>query len=689
METPSVSQVFLSHSTNDTGTVEKVLAFLEDHGFPCWIAPRDIAPGEDWPAAIASAVDQCPVFILFVSESSNRSGQVRIELERAVAAESKIIPLFIDECKPTGWMEYFISSRHWHSLDLTRLNDSLAELLPVICALGDQAFSRDITLLDSFLMDELNALEAGVSILEERPESSLVPGRMRSLCVISVGILGIAGRPGDEASSLIRSSVTRIVEQAIRGYGGVPEILDRDVTLGFFGLRETREDDIRRAVSCAIRIRRMMEKMNEKLRNTGFSAQFGTGVSSGMVRAGEGASGIPLKSEKTVQEAIDLASSEGLWVSEGTKSRCSRLFNWQRDERGWTVHESTSSLAGFRSGFNPAFQGRSAQISRLMNLFIEGCSKGENTCARIVGESGIGKTRFAELVAEKVSSASGAMIFRGSCHPFSETPLYTIRALVDSIAIPGNLLSQGHNAALLKRVRGETLSDEDCLPDDPELETALFLSALLSHDSGSSPAVLLLLDDAQWMDRESRKVLSRLFTYMDTGFPVLFLIVERTSPGNMSEMFPYAEDIHLEGLSHKEIEAIVLEMLETRSGEKNTRVFMDTMDHLARVSRGNPLSLISLIDHLLESDLISDETGKWRLTGKVGDLPEGDLRDILLWRLSQFDASVNGLLQVCAVTSGVFDADVIHSISARAGCVTVPPGMILHRLKDTGLVTSV
>ena len=40
--------VFISHSSKDKQTADAICHYLEQNGIRCWIAPRDILPGEDW-----------------------------------------------------------------------------------------------------------------------------------------------------------------------------------------------------------------------------------------------------------------------------------------------------------------------------------------------------------------------------------------------------------------------------------------------------------------------------------------------------------------------------------------------------------------------------------------------------------------------------------------------------------------
>ena len=47
--------VFVSYSTNDKPVADAIVSRLEQAGIRCWVAPRDIIPGQVCPAACASA----------------------------------------------------------------------------------------------------------------------------------------------------------------------------------------------------------------------------------------------------------------------------------------------------------------------------------------------------------------------------------------------------------------------------------------------------------------------------------------------------------------------------------------------------------------------------------------------------------------------------------------------------------
>jgi type II secretory pathway pseudopilin PulG len=105
--------VFISYSSADKAVANAVCAELENHGIRCWVAPRDIRPGEEWGESIVDAINNCRVMVLVFSSSANESPQIRREVERAVNKGVIIVPLRIEEVLPTRSLEYFIGAVHW------------------------------------------------------------------------------------------------------------------------------------------------------------------------------------------------------------------------------------------------------------------------------------------------------------------------------------------------------------------------------------------------------------------------------------------------------------------------------------------------------------------------------------------------------------------------------------------------
>ena len=131
-----VGEVFISYSSKDKPAADTICALLEQEGVRCWIAPRDILPGQEWAEAILHGISHARVFVLVFSAAANASPQVRREVERAVHNEVPIIPFRVEDVTPNESLEYFISTPHW--LDaitppleahVQRLRDSIERLL--------------------------------------------------------------------------------------------------------------------------------------------------------------------------------------------------------------------------------------------------------------------------------------------------------------------------------------------------------------------------------------------------------------------------------------------------------------------------------------------------------------------------------------------------------------------------------
>lgn len=110
---PMDFDIFISHSSKDKSTADAACAMLEVAGIRCWIAPRDIAPGREYGAAIVDAIGHCRAMVLIFSADANASAQISREIEHAVRKGVTIVPVRIENVEPTKSMEYFLGSIHW------------------------------------------------------------------------------------------------------------------------------------------------------------------------------------------------------------------------------------------------------------------------------------------------------------------------------------------------------------------------------------------------------------------------------------------------------------------------------------------------------------------------------------------------------------------------------------------------
>lgn len=105
--------VFISHSTDDKLVALALCNKLESAGVRCWIAPRDVGPGEEWGKAIVDAITGCPLMVLVFSSKANQSRHIHREVQTAFEKDSIVIPFRVENTQPTGTMEYYLGSVHW------------------------------------------------------------------------------------------------------------------------------------------------------------------------------------------------------------------------------------------------------------------------------------------------------------------------------------------------------------------------------------------------------------------------------------------------------------------------------------------------------------------------------------------------------------------------------------------------
>ena len=105
--------VFISHSSKDAHIANAVCHKLEENGIRCWMAPRDVNPGDDWASSITNSIKTSKVFVLIFSDNSNNSGHVSKELTLAVNYHLMIFPFKLTKKNPNGSLEFLLSDIHW------------------------------------------------------------------------------------------------------------------------------------------------------------------------------------------------------------------------------------------------------------------------------------------------------------------------------------------------------------------------------------------------------------------------------------------------------------------------------------------------------------------------------------------------------------------------------------------------
>ena len=127
---------FISHASRDRLVAEAICMQLESSGFRCWMAPRDIRPGEDYPEAIIRGIENSRCLILVLSKEANASSFVFKEVERASSKGKLIFPFRIEDVLPSRSLELFVSTAHWIEAWRGDMHGSVSSLA---VRLGDDA----------------------------------------------------------------------------------------------------------------------------------------------------------------------------------------------------------------------------------------------------------------------------------------------------------------------------------------------------------------------------------------------------------------------------------------------------------------------------------------------------------------------------------------------------------------------
>jgi hypothetical protein len=208
--------IFVSYSQTDREVAMALVSSLEAGGLPCWVAPRDVAPGADWAAEIVDAIAAARVMVLVFSASANTSPQVRREVERAVHRQVMVLPVRVADILPSRSLEYFLSSQHW-------LDAFPPPMEPHYARLG------------AYLKTLLKGAAASPAA-ESAPVSMPVTGVFNAVAPAAVG----AAAPGDTPSAAQLQRLERelaryigpvarhLVHRAARGAGSI-EALIRDL----------------------------------------------------------------------------------------------------------------------------------------------------------------------------------------------------------------------------------------------------------------------------------------------------------------------------------------------------------------------------------------------------------------------------------------------------------------------------
>jgi eukaryotic-like serine/threonine-protein kinase len=347
-------------------------------------------------------------------------------------------------------------------------------------------------------------------------------------------------------------------------------------------------------------------------------------------------------------------------VLSGTVSRLRKALDNARGEdlvvsvygRGYrflgTVRERTSRTP--RPGHEVPVVGRNAALARVQRC-LEQARGGRGRIVAIAGEPGIGKTQLAELGAEKATELGIPSVW-GYCHEGETAPPFWPFVQVFRGALRPSVGSGAARTAvdgILAALTPER-SPAGWGGDASGYRLLDGVARALQTITEEGP-LLLVLDDVQWADAASFRLLAYLAPEI-ARMPLVILVTVRNTEG-------VASDARLaQVLGHRQCEHIELDRLTAAEVAQYTELWLgrpasDVSEAVFATSAGNPFFMVELLRPFRNSD--PPAVDELVLTGPV--------LDIVRQRLRTLGPHATRLLSAAAVIGSDFDLGVLGYVA--------------------------
>jgi DNA-binding CsgD family transcriptional regulator len=267
-----------------------------------------------------------------------------------------------------------------------------------------------------------------------------------------------------------------------------------------------------------------------------------------------------------------------------------------------------------------ALRGRRDECAAL-DALLEGARAGQSGALVVRGEAGGGKTALLE---HAVRSARDLNVARATG---VESEMKLAFAALHQLCAP--MLDRLDRLPVPQREALHTTFGLSAGPAPDRFFVGLAVLSLLSEVAEERP-LLCVVDDAQWLDRESAQALAFVARRLRAESVVL-LLAER-EPG---DAFRGLTELVVSGLPDADARALLASVVPGRMDERIS-------DEVLAETRGNPLALLELPRGLTAAQL----AGGFGLVGALS--LEGSLEEIFLARLEALPADTQRLLLVAA-----------------------------------------
>jgi predicted ATPase/class 3 adenylate cyclase len=467
---------------------------------------------------------------------------------------------------------------------------------------------------------------------------------------------------------------------AIGRYGGFVAKFMGDGVLAYFGFPRAFEDAAERAVRAALAI---IAEVGSVTRPDGAPFQARVGIATGLVVVGEIIGAGAAQERSIVGETPNLAARlqalaepGTILIGEGTQHLIGGMFELEptgehemkgfaRPVPAWRVLREASvesRFAAIRTGGNLPLIGRTHEMGLMLERWRQARS-GEGQIVTVVGEAGIGKSRIAEAVQEALTGEPHARVHL-QCSPYhSDSALYPVIQHLARAARFAAADSPGDKIEKLTALfSARAKSDAPAIPllaellSIPVAEQAAPLSltpvqrkaatiALLNDEIvrlGETGPVLLVLEDAHWIDATTLELMTRLADSIGPA-RVLAVVTGRPEFAPPWQARPHATLLTLGRLGRAECTQLVAGVAAAHG------LSAETVAAIIVKTDGVPLFIEELTKSVMEA---------------AGEAVPATLKDSLMARLDRL-GEAREVAQIASVIGRVFPFALLDAVAPK------------------------
>ena len=283
-------------------------------------------------------------------------------------------------------------------------------------------------------------------------------------------------------------------------------------------------------------------------------------------------------------------------------------------------------------------------------------------------------------MAARRAAKEGACVLLGRCHedvsasysPFAEAlnhyvahaPEHVLRAHVDVHG--GDITSMV--PALGRRLGAVPAPTRT----DPDTERYLLYGAvagLLTAASVLQPTILVL-DDMQWSDSQSLRLLHHVVTTVESERLFVLGTFRDTELSPSNPLLDFLGALQREpGVSRIELKGFddtgVLAFMEAAAGQPLEEAATDLAHALCLETEGNPFFLGEVLRSLMESGAIyQDDRGRWTAAGEMSEMTlPNSVREVITARVGRLGAHAGRVLSMASVIGRDFEFDLLDTVT--------------------------